>query len=164
MIVAFWHGELLMQPFLYKKLRDRDVYAMISEHSDGEIIAKLIEFFGFKSIRGSSRRGGAKALIGAIKKLKEGNDIAITPDGPKGPRFSVANGVVAIAKKNRVKIIIFNYKVDRYWRFNSWDKFIVPKPFSRIEFFASEPFSIEEFSDEEAKKYIKERLLENAIK
>ncbi len=154
-----------MQPFLYKKLRDkRDIYAMISEHSDGEIIARLIGFFGFKSIRGSSKRGGTKALFNVFKKLKDAKDIAITPDGPKGPRFSIANGVVAIAKKNDTKIIIFNYKADKYWRFNSWDKFVVPKPFATIEFFASEPFSIAHLSDEEAKIYIKERLLENAIK
>jgi lysophospholipid acyltransferase (LPLAT)-like uncharacterized protein len=153
-----------MQPFLYKKLRDkRDIYAIISEHSDGEIIARLIEFFGFKSIRGSSKRGGVKALFGAMKKLKEANDIAITPDGPRGPRFSIANGVVAIAKKSNTKIIIFNYKVDKYWQLKSWDKFIIPKPFSSIEFFASEPFLIEDLGEEEAKIHIKNKLLENAM-
>ena len=153
-----------MQPFLYKKLRDKKIYAMISVHSDGEAISKLIKFFKLNSIRGSSRKGGAKVLLLAIKKLREGFDIALTPDGPKGPRHSVADGIVAMAKKSNVKIVTFNYRADRYWQLGSWDRFIIPKPFSTIEFFASEPFSINHLSDEEAKIYIRERLLENAIK
>ena len=99
-----------------------------------------------------------------LKKLREGFDIALTPDGPKGPRHSVADGIVAMAKKSNVKIVTFNYRADRYWQLGSWDRFIIPKPFSTIEFFASEPFSINHLSDEEAKIYIRERLLENAIK
>ncbi len=153
-----------MQPFLYKKVRNKSVYAMISEHSDGEAISKLIKFFKFNSIRGSSRKGAVRVLLLAIKRLREGSDVALSPDGPKGPRHSVANGIVAMARKSNAKIVTFNYKPDKYWQFKSWDRFIIPKPFSTIEFFASEPFSINHLSDAEAKIYIRERLLKNAIK
>ncbi len=164
-IVSFWHGELLMQPFNYQKLKPKGkVSAMISEHKDGEAITKTVEYLGIYSIRGSSTRGGAKALIGAIKELKGGDDIAITPDGPKGPRFSVADGIVAIHKKTNAKILAFNCKPSSYWQFNSWDKFIVPKPFGTLDFYVSEPFSLGDLETEEAKEFIKNKLLENAMK
>lgn len=164
-IVSFWHGELLMQPFNYQKLKPNGkVSAMISEHKDGEAITRTVEYLGIHSIRGSSTRGGAKALIGAIKELKGGDDIAITPDGPKGPRFSVADGIVAIHKKTNAKILAFNCKPTKYWQFNSWDKFIVPKPFGTLEFYVSEPFSLDDMDDTTAKEFVKEKLLENAMK
>jgi len=163
-IVAFWHGELLMQPFNYQKLKPKGkVSAMISEHKDGEAITKTVEYLGIDSIRGSSSKGGAKALIAAIKEIKGGDDIAITPDGPRGPRHSVADGIVAISKKTNAKILIFNCKPKSYWQFNSWDKFIVPKPFGTLEFFIQEPLSIEDLEMEEAKELIKEKMLINAM-
>ena len=164
-IVAFWHGELLMQPFNYHKLKPKSkVSAIISDHKDGEAITRTVEFLGIDSIRGSSSKGGLKALMNAIKELKEGNDIAITPDGPRGPRHSVANGIVAISQKTNAKILAFNCKPTKYWQFNSWDKFILPKPFGRMDFYVSEPFSVEGLEIEEAKNLIKEKLQENAMK
>lgn len=164
-IVTFWHGELLMQPFNYQKLKPNGkVSAMISEHKDGEIITKTVEYLGIYSIRGSSTRGGTKALINAIKELKEGDDIAITPDGPRGPRHSVANGIVAISQKTNAKILAFNCKPTKYWKFNSWDKFVVPKPFGTIHFYVSEPFGIDNLELEDAKNLIKEKLQMNAMK
>ncbi len=163
-IVAFWHGELLMQPFNYQKLKPSGkVSAMISEHKDGEAITKTVEYLGIDSIRGSSSKGGAKALISAIKEIKGGDDIAITPDGPRGPRHSVADGIVAIHKKTNAKILIFNCKCTKYWQFNSWDKFIVPKPFGTLEFFISEPLDVSNLENEEAKEIIKNKMLINAI-
>ena len=163
-IVAFWHGELLMQPFNYQYLKPSGkVSAMISEHKDGEAITKTVEYLGIHSLRGSSSRGGVKALISAIKEVKGGDDIAITPDGPRGPRHSVADGIVAISKKTNAKILVFNCKPTKYWQFNSWDKFIVPKPFGTLEFFIQEPLDISELEMEEAKELIKEKMLINAM-
>lgn len=163
-VVAFWHGELLMQPFNYQKLKPKGkVSAMISEHKDGESITKTVEYLGIHSIRGSSSKGGAKALIGAIKELKRGDDIAITPDGPRGPRHSVADGIVAISQKTKSKILLFNCKPSKYWQFNSWDKFIVPKPFGTIDFYISEPLDIQNMLFDEAKQVIQEKLLINAM-
>lgn len=164
-VVAFWHGELLMQPFNYQKLKAKGkVSAMISEHKDGEAITRTVEYLGIHSVRGSSSKGGAKALISAIKEIKKGDDIAITPDGPRGPRHSVADGIVAISQKTNAKILLFNCRPTKYWQFNSWDKFIVPKPFGKLEFFIQEPLDISALEVNEAKELIKKKLLINAMK
>ena len=163
-LVAFWHGELLMQPFNYQRLKPHGkVSAMISEHKDGEAITRTVEYLGIHSVRGSSSKGGAKALISAIKEIKGGDDIAITPDGPRGPRHSVADGIVAISQKTNAKILVFNCKPTKYWQFNSWDKFIVPKPFGTLEFFIDEPLDISGLEVDEAKELIKEKMLVNAM-
>jgi len=154
-----------MQPFNYQKLKPNGkVSAMISEHKDGEAITRTVEYLGIHSVRGSSSRGGAKALISAIKEIKNGDDIAITPDGPRGPRHSIADGIVAISKKTNAKILIFNIKCTKYWQFNSWDKFIVPKPFGTLEFFIQEPLDISSLEVDEAKELIREKMLINAMK
>jgi lysophospholipid acyltransferase (LPLAT)-like uncharacterized protein len=158
-LVAFWHGEILMNPFMYKKImKDVKMSLMISDHFDGEMIAKSVSYFGFDTIRGSSTRGGIKALKESFKKIDLGYSIAITPDGPKGPRHSVADGIVSIAQKKDLQIVAFNYTASSKWVMNSWDRFIVPKPFSTIDFYASEPFSLKGLDKEEAKEEIKKRL------
>ncbi len=163
-VVAFWHAELLLAPFIYKKIApNRRVEVMISEHFDGELIAQTMRFFGIGAIRGSSSKGAAKALIKAIKRVKEGGDVAITPDGPKGPRHELSDGIVAIAKKSKAPIVIFNYRPTKYKQANSWDKFLIPMPFGTIDFFCSEPIYIEDLETEEAKEMIRKRMLEYAI-
>jgi hypothetical protein len=153
-----------MQPFLYHKIRpNHKITVMISEHFDGEIIARLIEYFGFESSRGSARKNGAKVLLGTMRKMDDGYDVAITPDGPRGPRHSVADGIVAIAQKKKAKIVAFNFQASSFWQFRSWDKFTVPKPFSTITFFASEPICVDGTPIGEAGELIKNELLKNAI-
>lgn len=164
-VVAFWHAELLLAPFIYRKVAPgRHIDVMISEHFDGELIAKTMEFFGIGSIRGSSSKGAAKALIQAIRKIKdEGGDVAITPDGPKGPRHTLSDGIVAIARKTGAPVVIFNYRPSRYRQAKSWDRFLIPLPFGTIDFFCSEPIYISDMEPETAKKVIRERMLEHAI-
>ncbi len=158
-LVAFWHGEILMNPFMYKKIfKDVNMSLLISDHFDGEMIAKSVSYFGFDTIRGSSTRGGIKALKESFRKIDKGFSIAITPDGPKGPRHSVADGIVAIAQKKELEIVTFNYSASSFWQMKSWDKFIIPKPFSKLTFYASEPFLVTNMSKEDAKKEIKNRL------
>ena len=161
-IISCWHGELGMPPFfMIKKLRAKKAnYMIISEHKDGEYIAKVMQKIGHQAIRGSSTRGGARVLLQAIKALKEGKDIAITPDGPNGPRHSVADGIVVISQKSGAKIVAVGFKATRFWQFNSWDKFILPKPFSKITFFASEPFSLEKLDKNDAKKEVLKQMEE----
>ena len=155
-IVSMWHGELLMQPFNYKRFKPKGtIKAIISEHRDGELISKLVNFLGIGSIKGSSTRGGAKALLGAIKSIKQGIDVAITPDGPKGPIYSIADGIVLIAQKTDAKVVCFRSLPSKYWELNSWDRFKIPKPFGVIKFFISEPFSLKGLSLEDAKDKIK---------
>lgn len=163
-VVAFWHGDLLMQPFNYQKLKSSgEVRAMISEHKDGEAIRKTVEYLGIGSIAGSSSRGGAKALITAIKSLKKDIDVAITPDGPRGPIYSVADGIVAISQKTGAKILPFSSKPSKYWQMRSWDKFIVPKPFCEIDFYVGEPFDVDGLEMEEAKGFILKKMMENQL-
>lgn len=159
-IMACWHGELLMIPYAYTKYRKKpNVKLVISEHFDGNMIAKTMEFFKFGTIRGSSTRGGTKALINAIKDLKNGCDLGITPDGPKGPRHTVADGIVIMAQKSGAKITLVEIKPTKYWQLNSWDKFIVPKPFGIIRYYISDLIDVNGMETEDAKQIIKKGLL-----
>ncbi len=158
-IAAFWHGNLLMQPYLFKKFQPSGTFkAMISHHSDGESIAKMVNHLGVQSVRGSSSQGGVKALIGAIKELKTNSNIGITPDGPRGPIYSIADGIIALSQKADVDIYYFSYKASKYWQLKSWDQFIIPKPFGTIEFFVSEPFNLKGLSKEESRELIKLKM------
>lgn len=156
-IASFWHGDLLMQPLNYRKFKKYGTLkAIISEHRDGEAIKKVVKYLGdWGALSGSSTRGGAKALIGAIKAIKNGTDIAITPDGPQGPIYSIADGIILLAQKTDKKILCFRSKPSKYWQLNSWDKFTIPKPFGTIDFYISEPFSIDGLTKDEAKQIIK---------
>lgn len=163
-IFAFWHSDLLMQAYLYSKFRKIPrAKVLISEHFDGQIIARTIKFFGTGSIHGSTTRGGAKALIQGLKALSDGYDIGITPDGPKGPRYKVNDGVVIMAQKRQTKVIIYHCVPSRYWQLSSWDKFVVPKPFGRLDFYASEPIDLEGLDMDQAKEQIKKALMLHAI-
>ncbi len=164
MIMACWHGELLsvlLGYISYKKNIKLD--SVISGHNDGEIIARVISLFGGGTIRGSSTRGGMRVIKDSFKSLDLGRDLAITPDGPKGPRHSVADGIVLISKKKNVPIVVCNCKPTSYWQFNSWDKFIIPKPFCTLDFYVQEPFFLDDLSLKESKEFIKERLMQNAV-
>lgn len=143
-ILAFWHGELLMMPFLYRKMRKkRDIFVISSNHFDGELMVKLYGYFGFNTIRGSSSKDGLRALIQSINRLQNGSDVAITPDGPKGPLYSIENGIVAMAQKAESSIVVVRAEFSKYWELKTWDKMRIPKPFGRIKFYALKPFRID---------------------
>ena len=161
-IMACWHGELLMIPYAYTIFRKTPhVKLLISEHFDGNLIAKTLSFFSFETIRGSTRRGGAKALISSIKDLKNGYDLGITPDGPKGPRHEVSNGIVVMAQKAKVNIVLVEIKPSSYWQLKSWDRFIIPKPFGTIDYYISDLINVSGMELADAKKLIKDGLLKN---
>lgn len=155
-VILFWHGKLALMPFAFRyfKFKNKKAYVMISHHRDGEKIAKIIEFYGLKKVRGSTYKGATNALRAAFKVLDEKDDIVITPDGPRGPYHSISDGSVLLAKKKNVKIRLLNYEASRFWEFKSWDKMILPKPFSRIVYSLSEPLDISNLDKEEAKKLI----------
>ena len=157
--MACWHGELLMVPYAYTKYRKiSHVKLLISEHFDGNLIAKTLAYFGFETIRGSSTRGGVKALMQSIKDLKAGYDLGITPDGPKGPRHEVSDGIIHMAQKAKVKIVLVEICPDRYWQLKSWDRFVIPKPFGTITYHISKPIDISSLEFEEARELIKKGL------
>ena len=163
-VFVFWHGDLLMQPFFYKKLRKTPkAKVIISDHFDGQIIAKTMQNYApyLGSIHGSSTRNGAKVLITALKQIRLGYDMAITPDGPKGPRHEMKDGVVTIAQKSNSKVMVLSVVPRRYWQFKSWDRFTIAKPFTTIDMYASEPLDISGMEHEAAKEKIKALLLKH---
>lgn len=163
-IFVAWHGDLVCQPMNYFSNRPNGVIKTLISHSkDGEMITKIYALFGGGAIRGSSSKGAAKALISTIREIKSGVDIAMTPDGPRGPRHTVAPGVIAIAQKSGCRIVVLNSKPKSYWQFNSWDKFFLPKPFGRIDFYMSEPYDVSDLEFEEARSFIKDKMMINAI-
>lgn len=138
-LFALWHGQLL--PLLWQH-RGRGVALVISEHRDGERIARVATGLGYTLIRGSSTRGGGRALIQLSRFLEAGREAAITPDGPKGPARTVAQGVVVAAQRSRAPILPIAAAADRSWQLRSWDSFIIPKPFARVVISYSKPISV----------------------
>lgn len=156
-VILFWHGRLALMPFAFRKfgLKGKKAYVMISHHKDGELIAKNIKLYGLDTIRGSSSKGKVNVLKKAFKVLDEKDDVVITPDGPRGPYHSIADGAILLAQKKNVKIRILNYEASSFWKFSSWDQMILPKPFSKITYSFSEPFDIANLTKEQAKDFIK---------
>lgn len=161
-IVAFWHGELLMQPMVLRHFyKNRRVYVLISQHFDGEIISRLVKFFKIYSLRGSSSKGAIKASLKAIKRLQKQDLVAITPDGPRGPYHSIADGIVLLSQKSNKPIIISRIYYHNAWEFKSWDRFKIPKPFSKITCTIKEPFLLENLSLQKSKEHIKAKMEED---
>ena len=128
-IYVFWHRCCI--PALYH-FRYRNIAVMTSSSFDGEYIARIIEKFGYRAVRGSSTRGGVRALLGMHTELEEGRSVAFTIDGPRGPRYVAKPGPVLLARNTQLPIIAFHTAVERTWVLNSWDGFMIPKPFSRV--------------------------------
>jgi len=161
-IFACWHGELLMLPYLYKQYRKvAHAKVLISDHFDGLLISKTIKYFGLGTIAGSTNRNAARVLIQGIKTIKKGYDIGITPDGPKGPRHSVSDGAIVMAQKTKAKIVLVEIKPTKYWQLNSWDKFTIPKPFGKINYYSTEPIDVTGMELEEARELIQKGLLKH---
>jgi len=163
-IFACWHGELLMLPYLYSKYRKTPhAKVLISGHFDGMLISKTIRYFGLDTIEGSTNRNATRVLMQGIRALKDGYDIGITPDGPKGPRHEVADGIIAMAQKANAKIVLVEIKPTKFWQFKSWDKFTVPKPFGTLNYYSTLPIDVTSLGMKEAKSLIKEGLLKHEV-
>jgi lysophospholipid acyltransferase (LPLAT)-like uncharacterized protein len=163
-IIAFWHGRILMMPKLYMHHRgDRTApaYMLISQHGDGRIIALATRLLGIHSVAGSSSRGGLKALLELMRHGRAGSDMGFTPDGPRGPRCEAKEGIVVAAAKTGCVVVPCSYSANRRWTLRSWDGMIIPKPFSRGVFVAGEPIAVGEGDDlEESRLKIQNALNE----
>lgn len=135
-LYAFTHGVLL--PLAYTH-RGRRIHVLISESRDGEVITRVVEPLGFGTVRGSSSRGGTRALAELARRARAGFDLAITPDGPRGPRGSAEPGVVIVAARAEVPIVPVGVAASRSWRARSWDRFLVPWPGARVWVVYGEP-------------------------
>ncbi len=157
-IVVFWHSRILLISYLFK---GENGVALVSRSEDGEIIARIIERQGHEPVRGSTSKGGLRAMAVLIKKLKEQNRPAvIIPDGPQGPRFKVQPGVITLAKKTGYPVLPISYSAERMKVFASWDRFILPYPFTRCRVIFGNPLTVPEDSDREAEAASRIRLEE----
>lgn len=128
-IFVFWHGQLL--PLVHVH-RNEGIVVLVSEHSDGEYITQVIHRHGFRAARGSSTRGGVKGLKGILRAARAGQDLGFTPDGPKGPRHEFKWGALVAAQLTGLPLITISVGADRAWYLSSWDRFMIPKPFSNL--------------------------------
>ncbi|MBI4745021.1 MAG: lysophospholipid acyltransferase family protein [Deltaproteobacteria bacterium] len=147
-ILAFWHGRLLMMPFCY---HGKGIKLLISQHKDGDLLARAMKRFGYDSIRGSTTRGGAAAMREMVKATKD-YDIGITPDGPRGPKYAVQEGVIALARLTGAPILPLTFGSSKKKVFASWDAFNLPYPFSRGVFMWGEPIYVGKEDDMEEKR------------
>jgi lysophospholipid acyltransferase (LPLAT)-like uncharacterized protein len=128
-ILVLWHGELLS---LLWHFRDQGITALISEHGDGEIVARAAHALGYYTVRGSTSRGGGRALLQMTRAVQDVGVVAFTPDGPRGPAKKFAPGALIVAQRSGAPIIAVRASSTRSWRLKSWDSFMIPKPFARV--------------------------------
>lgn len=148
-IVAFWHGRLFLMGRAWPGAGPERFHMLISQHRDGELIARTIGHFGFRTVRGSSakpgsdrRKGGAEAVRRMVTLLREGNWIGITPDGPRGPRMRASDGIVAVARLSGMPVYPIAIATSARRLLGTWDRFQVPLPFSRAVLIHGEPIEV----------------------
>jgi lysophospholipid acyltransferase (LPLAT)-like uncharacterized protein len=139
-VFLLWHEALL--PLLWHH-RGQSIAIVVSENRDGQYLTDFALALGYRAVRGSSSRGGARALLGAVRELQAGRAVAFTPDGPRGPRRELKPGGVAAAQRGGGVIVPIHARVDRAWRIHSWDRLLVPKPAARISVIYGRPFEVE---------------------
>jgi len=160
-IFCCWHNRLFLRPHLLP--RNRIINALQSSHSDGMITSLAFEYLGMKVILGSSKKGGMQAFRNMVKCIQLGESVAITPDGPKGPKETVKEGIIKLAQITQKPIIPLVWSTNKYKAFNSWDNFVVPFPFSKGVYSFGNPIYVKKkINDEEIEKARKN--LENEIK
>lgn len=147
-ILAFWHGRLLMMPRCWTG--GKTIHMLISQHRDGQLIARTVAHFGIKTIAGSTSKGGASALRAMLKTLKNGGYVGITPDGPRGPRMRASDGVVSVARMSGVPVIPATFGVTKRKVLGSWDRFVVAKPFARGVIVWGAPIDVPRDADKQA--------------
>lgn len=143
-MVCFWHGRIAMQPFSrapFMRVK-RPVHAIASRSRDGKMMATVLRCFNIGPILGSRSKGATGVTIGMLEVTKRGDILAIAPDGPRGPHQKAAPGATFIASKSGYPILPLSFSATRYWRFRSWDKFLLPKPFARILILAGEAITV----------------------
>lgn len=138
-IFALWHSRIL--PLLYLH-RDEGVVLLVSRHRDGGYLADIAARWGYRSVRGSSRRGGEAGLLGIVRALQDGATVALTPDGPRGPAERVKPGVLAAAQHAGVVVVPVGARASAAWWLRTWDRFCVPRPFARIDVVYGAPLEV----------------------
>jgi len=147
-IGALWHNRLLIFPLVLRRFfPNRPGAALISASRDGDLLTDAIHRFGYEVIRGSSSRLGASAILQLTGELASGRDVVITPDGPRGPAYELGPGIVFLAQKSGASVLPMNLEYSRFWRLGSWDRFIIPRPFSKVRVLISQPLRVDPTSN-----------------
>ena len=159
-IFALWHSRFFVVPPVWRKFfgKHRKNAALTSASHDGDMVACAMSVFGVKAIRGSSSRRGVAALVGLKRALKNGSDVSITPDGPRGPRYVVQGGIIKVAESSGSPIVQLHARFSSAWRIKSWDRFVIPKPFSKVVVTIAEPIYYERGMDAEALEQARQKL------
>ncbi|BCU77387.1 lysophospholipid acyltransferase family protein [Luteolibacter sp. LG18] len=133
-IYALWHNRLFSVPKAWKRLcgKHRRAAVLTSASHDGDVLSRAMGAFGIGAVRGSSSRRAIAALVGLKRALVEGVDVCLTPDGPRGPRYKLQGGLVKLAQTTGAPVIPVHVELSSCWRLKSWDRFMIPKPFSRV--------------------------------
>ncbi len=139
-ILTIWHNAIF---YLFYHIRHSPGVALVSSSKDGEYIARVIQKFGFKTVRGSRNRRGVSALKKLIKAIQDGRNVGLVADGSQGPPLVVQAGSILLASKSGTPILPVIWSGSSYWTVNSWDRSVLPKPFSRIDFIYGEPLYVE---------------------
>jgi lysophospholipid acyltransferase (LPLAT)-like uncharacterized protein len=145
-IYCFWHDRIFLTTYWWRRRR---IVVMTSRSFDGEYIARFIQRFGYGAARGSSTRGGVGAVVEMARLMRAGCTTAFTIDGPKGPPYVAKMGAVLLAKKSGHPVLPVTMALRRYWTLPSWDKFQIPKPFTRAKVFVAEAIYVPKDADEE---------------
>jgi len=158
-VMAFWHGRILPATIFF---RGRGIVVITSENFDGEWIAGIIERFGYDTARGSTSRGGRRALLQLVRDMEAGRPAGFTVDGPRGPARVAQPGAVWLAKATGNPVLPFHLEADRHWTLGSWDRTQIPKPFAAVALVVGEPFVVPADADdnwiEAARRSLEERL------
>ena len=158
-IMAFWHGRILPATYYFRR---RGIVVITSENFDGEWIAGIIERFGYGTARGSTSRGGRKALLQLTRDMAAGKPAGFTIDGPRGPARVAQPGAVWLAKATGNPVLPFHLEASRHWTLKSWDRTQIPKPFATVAIAVGEPFTVPSDADdsaiEEARRSLEHRL------
>jgi len=165
-IFAIWHNRLSLSLMLYSRLiRKKDparrMAAMVSASRDGGLLARVLEWFGVTPVRGSSSRRGPQAMLELTTWAERGHDLAITPDGPRGPRYVVQEGVIAAAQLTGLAILPASTHLSRKWQAKSWDRFQVPLPFSRCAVRLGTPIRVPRDAGEPEREACRRQLEES---
>jgi lysophospholipid acyltransferase (LPLAT)-like uncharacterized protein len=160
-IFAFWHGRMMLLPAFNPGKRKMRV--LISRHRDGSLISQVIAHFGQATVSGSSSKGGSAAASEILELLKNGENISITPDGPRGPAQIAAPGIATLARLSGKVVLPVTFASTREAHMRSWDRFVVAKPFARIEFFVGAPIAPNKNEDDEGLRLRVEQALNRLV-
>jgi len=154
-----WHNRLFLMAELFRRFRkERPLYALISASRDGAWLTDFFAIVGIQAVRGSSSRRGREALTALIEEIRAGHDLGITPDGPRGPCYEFKAGAVTVARRTRAPIALVGVAFESAWELRSWDRFIIPKPFSRTRAYVRLRALPEGQSEEALTAYLSQEL------